>query len=249
VSAEEEMRYRYDSAFFASRMLGFHADERQRQVLGCERRRVLLCCSRQWGKSTVAAIAAVHRAHFWPNSEIVAIGPSGRQSAELVRKARRFASKLGMALRGDGQNRISLLFPNGSRIVGLPANEATVRGFSAVSLMVVDEAARVPDDLYEAVKPMLATTDGALWLMSTPYGRRGFFYREWMHGGDDWLRVEAPATECSRIPARFLEEEREKKGERLFGQEYLCQFLQSEDCLFRQEDLDACFRDDLEPIF
>ena len=58
--------------------------------------------------------------------------------------------------------------------MGLPANEATVRGFSAVSLMVVDEAARVPDDLYEAVKPMLAVTDGALWLMSTPFGRRGF---------------------------------------------------------------------------
>ena len=156
---------------------------------------------------------------------------------------------LGLALHGDGQNRISLQFPNGSRIVGLPANEATVRGFSAVSLMIVDEAARVPDDLYEAVKPMLATTDGALWLMSTPYGRRGFFYKEWTHGGDDWLRVEAPATECSRIPARFLEEEREKKGERLFAQEYMCQFLQSEDCLFRQEDLDACASEDLEPIF
>jgi len=47
----------------------------------------------------------------------------------------------------------------------------------------------------------------------------------------------------------FWKEEREKKGERLFGQEYLCQFLQSEDCLFRQEDLDACFKDELEPIF
>ena len=119
----------------------------------------------------------------------------------------------------------------------------------AVSLMVVDEAARVPDDLYEAVKPMLAVTDGALWLMSTPLGRRGFFYREWMHGGDDWLRIEATANECAHIPARFLEEERAKKGERRFGEEYLCQFLQSEDCMFRQEDLDACFRDDLEPIF
>jgi hypothetical protein len=249
MKADGGLRYSLNAALFASRELDFHADERQRQVLGCGARRVLLCCSRQWGKSTVAAIAAVHRAHFQPAAEIVVIGPSGRQSAELVRKARRLASKLGLSLRGDGQNRISLLFPNGSRIVGLPANEATVRGFSAVSLMVVDEAARVPDDLYEAVKPMLATTDGALWLMSTPYGRQGFFYREWMHGGDEWLRVEAPATECSRIPARFLEEEREKKGERLFGQEYLCQFLQDEDCLFRQEDLDACFRDDLEPIF
>jgi hypothetical protein len=81
------------------------------------------------------------------------------------------------------------------------------------------------------------------------WAARIFFYREWPHGGDDWMRVEAPATECSRIPARFLEEEREKKGERLFRQEYMCEFLQSEDCLFRQEDLDPCLRDDLEAIF
>jgi hypothetical protein len=63
----------------------------------------------------------------------------------------------------------------------MPANEATVRRLSAVSLMLVDEAARVPDELYGAVKPMLGTTDGALWLMSTRYGRRGSFYREWAH--------------------------------------------------------------------
>jgi hypothetical protein len=61
--------------------------------------------------------------------------------------------------------------------------------------------------------------------------------------------AEAPATEYSRIPARFLEEEREKKGERLFAQEYLCRFLQDEDCLFREEDILACVREDLEPIF
>jgi hypothetical protein len=134
-------------------------------------------------------------------------------------------------------------------MVGLPANEATVRGFSGVSLMLVDEAARVRDELYEAVKPMLATTDGALWLMGTPYGKRGFFYREWAHGGEDWLRIEAPATECARIPARFLNEEREKKGERLFRQEYLCEFVQGDDALFREEDVVACMRDDLKAVF
>jgi hypothetical protein len=238
-----------DAARFAKARLQFDADEKQRAVLTALPHRLLLCCSRQWGKSTLGAVAAVHHAYCFSGAEIVALSPSGRQSAELVRKARRLASRMGLRLRGDGQNRISLLFPNGSRIVGLPASEETVRGFSAVSLMLVDEAALVPDDLYEAVKPMLATTDGSLWLMSTPRGRRGFFYREWMHGGDGCVRVEAPATECARIPERFLEEEREKKGERLFGQEYLCQFLQSEDCLFRQEDLDACLRDDLEAIF
>jgi hypothetical protein len=238
-----------NAARFAERRLKFRADAKQATVLARLPRRLLLCCSRQWGKSTVAAVAAVHQAYWYPGSEIVALSPSGRQSAELVRKARRFAGMLGITARSDGQNRISLLYPNGSRIVGLPANEATVRGFSAVSLMLVDEAARVPDDLYEAVKPMLATTDGALWLMSTPFGRRGFFYREWEHGGDGWVRVEAPATECPRIPARFLEEERERKGERLFRQEYLCEFLQSEDCLFRIEDIEACSRPDLPAIF
>jgi hypothetical protein len=238
-----------DAARFALTRLGFQGDEKQTRVLSLLPRRLLLCCSRQWGKSTVGALAAAHRAYCFPGSEIVALSPSGRQSAELVRKVRRFASMLGLAPRGDGQNRISLLFPNGSRVVGLPANEATVRGFSAVSLMLVDEAARVADDLYEAVKPMLATTDGSLWLMSTPFGKRGFFYQEWAHGGEGWVRVEAPATECARIPARFLEEEREKKGERLFAQEYLCRFLQSEDCLFREEDLLACVRPDLPAIF
>jgi hypothetical protein len=249
VKLDERVRFMLDIAAFAHSKLGFIPDPKQLLVLKSGARRVLLCCSRQWGKSTVTAVAALHRALLWEGSEIVILSPSGRQSAELVRKVRRFAGQAGIPARGDGQNKISVLFPNGSRVVGLPANEATVRGFSAVSLMVVDEAARVPDELYEAVKPMLATTDGSLWLASTPFGKRGFFYREWAHGGDDWLRVEAPATECARIPARFLEEEREKKGERLFAQEYLCRFLQSEDCLFREEDLLACVRPDLPAIF
>jgi hypothetical protein len=250
VRESQRLAYLVDPVKFGREVLGFTADEKQRLVLESDARRLMLCCSRQWGKSTVTALAAVHRAYFRAGSEIVVTSPSGRQSAELVRKAKRFTAQMGLALRGDGQNRISLQFPNGSRIVGLPASEGTVRGFSAVSLLLIDEAARTPKDLYEAVKPMLATTDGSLWLMSTPFGKRGFFYEEWAHSGEaDWLRVEAPATECARIPARFLEEERQKKGDRLFRQEYMCEFLQGDDAVFREEDVMACVRDDLEPVF
>jgi hypothetical protein len=53
--------------------------------------------------------------------------------------------------------------------VGLPGTEATIRGFSAVSLLLVDEAARCSDELYLAIRPMLAVSDGTLWLMSTPF--------------------------------------------------------------------------------
>jgi hypothetical protein len=125
------------------------------------------------------------------------VSPSARQSGEFVRKAAAFMRRLGVKPKGDGDNEVSLAFPNRSRIVGLPGSEATVRGFSAVSLLLVDEAARVSDDLYLALRPMLAVSDGTVWLMSTPYGKRGFFWEAWEHGGAEWLRVRVPATGCA----------------------------------------------------
>ena len=73
---------------------------------------------------------------------------------------------------------------------------------------------------------MLAVGHGDLWLMSTPYGKRGFFYEAWAYG-EDWERHAVPATQCPRIPAAFLEEERREVGETWFAQEYLCEFIDS----------------------
>ena len=92
------------------------------------------------------------------------------------------AGPLGFPLRGDGDNKISLPFPNGWRIVGLPGMDGTVRGFSAVSLMLIDDASRVEDSMYKALRPMLAVSDGDLWLMTTPCGQQGFFYEAWEMG-------------------------------------------------------------------
>src|SRR4051794_26303364 len=168
-----------DALHFAESKLGFTPDAKQAVLLQKPLRRVLLNCSRQWGKSTITAAKALHQAYSKPESLVVVLSPSARQSGEFLRKAGSFVRRLGLRARGDGDNEMSLLLPNGSRIVGLPGMENTVRGFSAVSLMLIDEAARVSDDLYKAVRPMLAIGNGALWLMSTPHGRRGFFYEEW----------------------------------------------------------------------
>jgi hypothetical protein len=238
-----------DAALFARERLGFAADEQQAEVLRGRIRRGILNCTRQWGKSTVTAAMAVHRAEFAPGSLTLVVTPSARQSGEFLRKAGAFVRKLGVRPRGDGDNEISLLFPNGARIVGLPGNEGTVRGFSAVSLMLIDEAARVADDLYRAMRPMLAVGDGDLWLMSTPWGRRGFFYEEWANGGEQWTRIAAPATECARIPAAFLEEERRAMGERWFRQEYLCEFADTDDTVFDSALVDAAITDRVQPLF
>src|ERR1700681_4666233 len=172
------MQYAWDVAQFACKRLDFEPDATQTLIMNGRIQRGLLNCTRQWGKSTITAIMAVHRAYFKAGSLTIAVSPSGRQTGEFIRKAKGFARKLGVTPRGDGDNEISLLFPNGSRIVGLPGSEATVRGFSRVSLMLIDEAARVSDELYLAMRPLLAIGGGDLWVMSTPFGQRGFFWDE-----------------------------------------------------------------------
>jgi hypothetical protein len=237
-----------DAAEWVRRELGLHPDAKQMQVLRSRSRRGLLNCTRQWGKSTITAAKALHEAMHSPESLTLVVSPSARQSGEFLRKAAGFARKLGIRQKGDGDNEISLALPNGSRIVGLPGSEATVRGFSAVALLLVDEAARVSEDMYLAVRPMLAVSDGALWLMSTPFGKRGFFYENWANGGSGWERVRATATECPRISKAFLDGERLAMGDRWFRQEYLCEFEDSVSGLFDRELVERAFTDDFGPL-
>jgi hypothetical protein len=244
----DEILYGVNGVAFAKERLGFEPDEKQSLVLKRPIRRGLLNCSRQWGKSTVTAAKAVHRAYCRAESLVVVVSPCARQSGEFLRKAGSFVRRLGIRVCGDGDNEMSLLFPNRSRIVGLPGVENTVRGFSAVSLMLIDEAARVDDDLYKAVRPMLAVGGGDLWLMSTPKGQRGFFYEEWTSGGEGWERVSVPGSECARIPAEFLMEERVALGDQSFRQEYCCEFVSNDDAVFDHDLIMAAFSDDVKPL-
>ena len=237
-----------DGAEFARRRLGLRPDERQEEVLRSEAKRGILLCTRQWGKSTIAAAKAVHRAFTRPESLVLVASPTYRQSGELVRKAAGMMRRLGLPARGDGGPDASLVFPNGSRIVGLPGIEGTVRGFSAASLLLIDEASRVHDGMYKALRPMLAVGRGDLWLMSTPWGRRGFFYENWVRGGDEWMRVSVPATECERIDAEFLEEERAAAGSAWFRQEYLCEFTDAGVGLFAYDMVEEALDDDVTPL-
>jgi hypothetical protein len=147
----------------AARLRDFEPDELQARVLESNAHRGILNCSRQWGKSTVGAVMAVHRAMTRPGSLVVVASPSDRQSSEFVRKCRAILSELKIRVRGDGHNSISIVLPNQSRIIGLPGVDGTVRGFSAVSLMIIDEASRVRPEIYKALRPMLAVGGGDLW--------------------------------------------------------------------------------------
>ena len=235
-------------------VLGFQADPWQEMVLCSLSKRLLLNCSRQSGKSSTAAILALYRALSQPQQLILLVSRSERQSGELFRKVLDNISLLPDRPNLPEENKRSLELSNHSRIVSLPSNEETIRGFSGVNLIIEDEAARVSDDLYRAVRPMLAVSGGQLILMSTPFGKRGHFFEEWDHG-EGWERYHVPATECPRITPEFLEEERRSLPDFWYCQEYLVEFSEAIDQVFAYEDLMRAFgRDEddgqgIEPLF
>ena len=102
--------------------------------------------------------------------------------------------------------------------------------------------------MYQSVRPMLAVGDGSLWLMSTPYGKRGFFWEAWDHGKEPWERISVPAAECPRISKKFLANERLALGERAYAQDYLCEFTDTEDQIFKDEYIRKAFTPGLKPL-
>ncbi len=236
--------------------LGFRPDPWQAKLLRSKHSRILACTSRQAGKSQTAAIVALHEAVTKPKSLTLIVSKALRQSRELFGKVRDswdqlldFASGQELpyktpSLELTEDNYLSLKFASGSRIVSIPANSSTIRGFSAVSLIVVDEAAFVPDSLYLAVRPMLIISKGRLMMLSTPFGKRGAFYNEWCGAGaKDWQRFEVPAESVPRISPADLESERLALGRWWFEQEYLCKFNDAVDQVFSSTDIERAESD------
>jgi hypothetical protein len=243
-----DLRRALDPVAFAVEALSLRPDPWQERVLRATAKRLLLNCSRQAGKSTIAGVLALHRALFFPASLVLLVSPSMRQSAELFRKVIELLERLPNPPKRTEDNRLSFTFENGSRVVSLPSSENTVRGYSAVSLIIEDEASWVGDELYRALRPMLAVSGGRIVLMSTPFGQRGHFYAEWTSGGDTWTRVRITAHDVPRIAPSFLEEEHRSLGAWRFAQEYLCEFVATIDQVFALDHVLGAISPDVAPL-
>jgi len=204
---------------------GLEPDPWQRDLLRSRAPRSLLLCTRQAGKSTVTACAALWEAIYRPPALVLLLSPSLRQSGELFRKVASFYTFFAKEAPTVAESALRLDLKNGSRIVSLPGTEATVRGYSGVNLLILDEASRVPDDLYYSVRPMLAVSGGRLIGLSTPFGKRGWYFDTWTNGGAGWQRVKVTAHDCPRIAPAFLAEERAALGDFWYRQEYECEFV------------------------
>jgi len=248
VTLADDLTLALDRAEFA-RTLGLEPDPWQEKLLRSSSDRVLLNCCRQSGKSTMSGVIALHRALYHPRSLILCLAPALRQSQELFGKVLGFYRDLGRPIPAQAERKLSLELENGSRIVTLPGTDKTIRGFSGASLLIVDEASRVADELYFAVRPMLAVSGGGLMMLTTPQGKRGVFYEEWTGGRGSWERYEVPAEECPRITPEFLEEEREALPSWVYRQEYECSFEETEDQVFTTEMVERAVSSEVTPLF
>jgi len=215
-----ELAYRIDPALWVHQILGIQPAEWQESFLRAPRgASILALTARQCGKTTTAAWAMAHAALFLPRSLSVVACPAQRQSAEAVRRVREAVIRAGGKLEAD--NVYGLELTNGSRVLALPGSDDSIRGLTVDAWIVADEAARLPNDLIAALRPMRARRPEARFAMlSTAWSRTDPFWMAWDNDDPSWMRLKATADTVHYDPD-FLEKERRALGEDGFKREYL----------------------------
>lgn len=228
---------------------GIAPDPWQADLLQERPKRSLLLCSRQSGKSTVTALLALWTAIYEAPALILLLSPSQRQSGELFKAVLGFHARLAGAPSLASESALRATLDNGSRILALPGTEKTIRGYAGADLIVIDEAARVEDELLAAARPMLATkSNGRLIALTTPAGKRGWFFDAWTKS-DDWHRVKVAAKDCPRISASFLAEELRELGAARFSEEYDLEFRDADEAAFPVAVIEAAFSKGVAPLW
>ena len=123
----------------------------------------------------------------------------------------------------ESDNVYALELKNGSRVLALPGSDDSIRGLTVDGWIVADEAARLPDALIAALRPMRARRPQARFAMlSTAWSRTDPFWTAWADDDDQsWIRLKATADEIEIFSPKLLEQERRALGDDGLKREYL----------------------------
>lgn len=262
LAGAKNLLYENDVPLFFQETTGLIPDEFQKEYLSTDAEDILITWCRQGSKTETAAAREAHAAVFRPDSLGLVISATQRQAAILQRRIVRILRALSkhdgrgwrkiktLEILEDPLNEnsrmircsvLSLELANGSEIISLPPHPDTIRGYSP-NRITIDEAARVPDSTYDAIRPMRAAHRCTLSILSTPKSTFGFFYREVT--GDDpvWWRSTMDADQCPRITKEFLDRERTKmSSEAMFQAEYFLKFMPPSGAIFNMELIESMF--------
>ncbi len=212
----------------------------QEDVIRSEAKNRLILVSRQGGKSTTVGAKCAHGMIYAPGLYLV-ISPTLRQSKMFLRKTLDVYRNLEGAPRIKSATKTEMELENGSLMVALPGDDdANIRGFSAPRAIIIDEASRVPDSIYAAIRPMRAASPNCqIMALTTPWGRRGWFYEAWESDTGGWEKTRVTAHDCPHITDEFLADELAAKGDWYVRQEFLCEFVDNEESFFSSEMIEA----------
>ncbi|MAH51798.1 hypothetical protein CMI37_38635 [Candidatus Pacearchaeota archaeon] len=221
---------------------GIKLDKWQKEVIEAKNSHIAIRAGRQVGKSTVISLKAALYSLENPKKNVLIIASVDRQAQLLFEKIVEMVLLLDKSQVGKGRDKPTrhyMKLKNGTKIYCLPTGRSGygIRGYT-IDLLIADEAAFIPEDVWVAVGPMLATTKGSLILLSTPYGKAGYFYDCFK---DDRFRTWAVSSEeCPRIDKVFLEKEKSRMTRIQYAQEYKGEFLEELTQMFPTELIERC---------
>ena len=213
--------------------MNFKPFKYQVQLLRDQSKRIVVCAGRQTGKSTVIAAKALHFALTNPNVTVLIVSSTLRQSMLMFDKILSFIESSRILKKSvEWKTRTRIRFTNKSWIIALPCGRYghTLRGFTA-HLVILDEAAFMPEEVItNAVLPMIAATNGACWMLSTPWDQEHIFWRAFT--SPSWSKHHWTADMNPLISKDYLEEQRQLIGEERFTIEYLAMPVEEQDSYF-----------------
>ena len=228
---------------FAKELLDITPFPYQTPFLDDMHKRICFKTGRQVGKTMCTAIKSLHYAITRAESTVLLLSPTKRQSSLLFRYVKLYLSKINRSDKFEipvvRETADTLELGNGSCIYIVPVGDTgdSVRGYTA-DIVIADEAAFMPEDVFTAVQPTMAATDGTLILISTPFGRRGNFF-EAFHN-KDFSTHEVESKESLLITQSFLDSESKRMTSMEYQQEYEGEFVAEADRLFPDELIAAC---------
>ena len=203
---------------------------------------ICLRSGRQVGKSTVVSIKAAEYALNNPGSTILVIAHVERQSYLMFEKIfsylhDHYRRRICSGKKKPTKSKLTLT--NGSVIYSLPTGLSGhgIRGYT-VDLLIADEAAFIPQDVWAAVTPMLAVTGGKMVLLSTPFGKRGYFYD--CFNDPSFTKFHVSSEDCPRMDKENLKIQKDRLTKVQYAQEYLGEFVDELQQFFPSELIKKC---------
>lgn len=222
-------------------------DEWQKNVLEAEGN-ICICSGRQVGKSEIIALKSARFISSHPKKTILIISPTEEQAELMLSKILSHLFDINKALICKGAKKPTkhkVILTNGSSAITKAVGQygTGARGLT-VDVVVPDECAYLPETIWGSITPMLLTTGGSLWLLSTPNAKDGYFYEAYtnpdygfktFHVNSEEVAAARPEPLRSRM-LKYLELEKKRMSPLEYAQQYLAQF---------QEELSQLFSDSL----